>query len=86
MKKLLLSLFPEITSQKFQLEAKDFVTSAFQAVGAAIMPIIIQSIQAGNFTFDWKAIATVGITAFITLLAHKWGLGVTNTTDTADKN
>ena len=59
-------------STLFSLSAKDFWKGLIVAVGSAIFPIIMQSIQANQLTFNWKLIATTGIGAFLTYLAKNF--------------
>lgn len=59
-------------STKFSLSLNDFWKGLIIAVGTAIFPIIMQSINANQLTFDWKLIATTGIGAFLTYLAKNY--------------
>ena len=59
-------------STKFSLSLNDFWKGLIVAVGTAIFPIIMQSINANQLTFDWKLIATTGIGAFLTYLAKNY--------------
>lgn len=55
------------TSGQFSLNARDFLKGALLAVLTPVVTILIQTLQSGSLTFDWKAI---GITALSTFLAY----------------
>lgn len=69
-------------STKFSLTLSDFWKGLIVAVGTAIFPIITQSLDANQLTFNWKLIATTGIGAFLTYLAKNF---FTDTTSQAVK-
>jgi hypothetical protein len=58
-----------IQSEFLKLNGSDFGKGAVVAVFGAILPIIQSVIETGNFEFDWKAIGTVAMSAFIAYIA-----------------
>ena len=61
-----------MNSTKFKLNINDFWKGLLIAVGSAIFPVIMQSINANQLIFDWKLIATTGIGAFLTYIAKNY--------------
>lgn len=59
-------------STKFTLTLNDFWKGLVVAIGTAIFPIVMQSINNNQLTFDWKLIATTGIGALLTYLAKNF--------------
>lgn len=55
------------TSKKFSLVLNDFWKGLLVAVISPVFTIVLQSLNAGSLTFDWKAIGT---TALIGLLSY----------------
>lgn len=56
-----------IFSPQFTLQLRDFIKGAILAVISSVAPLIQATLQAGELTFNWKAI---GITAAGTFLAY----------------
>ncbi len=55
------------TSKQFSVNGSDFWKGLIVAVISPVFTIILQSLNAGSLTFDWKAI---GATALIGLLSY----------------
>lgn len=61
-----------ILSEQFKLQSRDFFWGAILAVGAAIVPIIQESITKGDLTFDWKSIGVTASGTFVAYVAKKF--------------
>ncbi len=61
-----------MNSTKYSLSKRDFFKGIVVAIGTSIFPIIMQSINNNQLTFDWKLIATTGIGALLTYLAKNF--------------
>lgn len=55
-------------SKKYSLQLSDFWRGALLSVGAAVLTVIQQSLEAGTLKFNWSLIATTAISAFIAYL------------------
>ena len=60
------------TSSLFSLNFKDFGKGLLVAVGGAVIAAIETSVQAGTFSFDWKAIGGVALAAGLSYLAKNF--------------
>lgn len=58
----------QVFSKFGQISSTDFVKSLAVTVFAAVIPIIKATIESGSLVFDWKNIATVGISAGLAYL------------------
>jgi methenyltetrahydromethanopterin cyclohydrolase len=56
------------TSGKFNLNAADFLKGALLAVLTPVLTIIIDTLNAGSLTFDWKNIGIVAVSTFAAYL------------------
>lgn len=56
------------TSKRFTLNLSDFWKGLFMTIGGAIVGIIMDSINQGNFEFNWAAIWKGALAAGITYL------------------
>ena len=57
------------SSKRFSLNGNDFIKGLIVAALSPIVPIIMDSLNSGSLTFDWKHIATAalgGLVAYIT--------------------
>lgn len=50
-------------SQFFSLNTRDYLRGLIVSVLSAVVTIMYQSVQAGNFVFDFKSIAKVALAA-----------------------
>jgi hypothetical protein len=62
----------KVTSKQFSLSLNDFWKGLLMAVGSPIIAIIIQSLNAGSLTINWKTIATVGLSALLMYLSKNF--------------
>lgn len=53
------------TSGQFSLNMKDFLKGLLLAVLTPVVTVLIQTLQAGSLTFDWKAIGITALSAFL---------------------
>lgn len=60
------------TSKKFSLKLTDWEKGLIVAAISPIVPIIMQSLNAGSFTLDWKVIGTTALAAGIAYLAKNF--------------
>lgn len=67
-----------MNSSFLTLNAKDFIKGLVMAVLTAVITLIYTSVQAGNLTFDWKAI---GVAALSSALAYITKNLLTNSND-----
>ena len=58
--------------KQFSLAWRDAVKAFIVAVLSPVVPIVMQSIDAGSLVFDWKAIGTTAIGAAIAYLAKNY--------------
>jgi hypothetical protein len=68
-----------IANKQFLLNARDFLRGSLVSVITAALTVIQNSVQDGQFTFHWKNVATISITAFIAYILKNW-LEPSNTT------
>jgi|GEM_PF-1317160 hypothetical protein len=61
-----------VTSQQFLLNARDFAKGILVAVLSAVIPIVMESLNAGSLTFNWKLIVTTALSAGIAYLAKNF--------------
>jgi len=61
-----------VTSKQFSLKFRDFLKGALMAVLVPCLLIIQQSLDKGEFTFNWKAIGMTAIGAFFAYLTKNF--------------
>ncbi len=54
-----------ITSKQFSLQWRDYLKSAILSAVIAVLTAVQQSLDKGEFTFNWKTIAMVAVGAFV---------------------
>lgn len=54
-----------ITSKRFSLKTRDFIKGALMAVVIPCLLVIQQSIDNGEWSFNWKLIAMTAIGSFV---------------------
>lgn len=59
-------------STMYSLEVRDFLRGLIMAIGTPILPIFMQSINAGNLVFDWKLIGITALGGFLTYIVRKF--------------
>jgi len=57
-----------ITSKKYSLKLRDFLKGGLMAVSVPVLLIIQQSLDKGEFSFNWKQIGMTAVGAFIAYL------------------
>jgi hypothetical protein len=60
------------TSKKFNLKAPDWLKAFIVAAISPVIPIILQSLNAGTFTLDWKTIGTTALASGLAYLAKNF--------------
>ncbi len=60
------------TSKRFNLTLNDWTRGLIVAVITPVITIAIQSLNAGSLVFDWKAIATTGLSAGLAYVLKNW--------------
>lgn len=60
------------SSTRYSLSLNDFWKGLLIAVGSPVITILIQSLNEGSLTFNWKAIATTGLSAGLMYLAKNF--------------
>ncbi len=68
MKYLQLIFAPNTTSEQWKLNVRDFLRGLFIAALTVPVDIVLRTMEAGHFTFDWATIkhsAIVGVTAYL---------------------
>lgn len=61
-----------VTTKKFNLNLSDWVRSLIVAVVTGPITIILDSLNAGTLTFEWKKIATVALAAGLSYILKNW--------------
>ncbi len=61
-----------VTSGKFSLDTQDFLKGALLAVLTPVLTTIYTSIEAGNLSFNWKAIGITALGAFLAYLTKNF--------------
>lgn len=61
-----------VTSKKFTLNLSDWWKGLIMAVGAPVIAIIQQSLNAGSFTVNWKTVFTVSLSAALIYLGKNF--------------
>jgi hypothetical protein len=59
-------------SDFLKLNVKDFIKGLIVSVISAVLTIISTTVQAGNFTFDWKQIGIVALTAGVAYITKNF--------------
>lgn len=54
-----------ITSKQFTLRARDFIKGALMAIVIPCLLVIQQSIDKGEWSFNWKLIAMTAVGSFV---------------------
>ena len=54
---------PGSTSEQFRVNMRDFIKGLAVAAFSTPITIITQSLEAGHFSFDWRAIGIVAVTS-----------------------
>ena len=62
----------EIVSEQFSLSGRDFWKGLIVAALSPIVPIVMQSLQAGSFVFDWKAIGVAAASGFVAYIVKNF--------------
>lgn len=57
-----------ITSKQFSLKARDFIKGALLAVLAPVLVIVQESLDKGEFSFNWRLIGMTAVGAFVAYL------------------
>lgn len=60
------------TAGRWALQFRDIVKGAILAVMATTVPPILELINKGDFSFDWKAIGTTALGAFMAYVLKKF--------------
>lgn len=60
------------TSKRFNLTLSDWTRGLLVAVLSPVITILIQSLDAGSLTFNWKAIITTGLSAGLAYVMKNW--------------
>lgn len=58
-----------ILSEQFTLSLRDFVKGLIVAVISAVVPLVQETINQGELSFNWKAIGVTALGAFFAYLA-----------------
>lgn len=77
-----------ILSEQFTLQLRDFLKGAMLAIIASVAPLIQATLNAGELTFNWKAIGITSIGTFVAYIIKKFALDpptVVTTYSTNDK-
>lgn len=61
-----------IISKQWALSLRDLLRGGIIAAISPVFTIIIQSLNAGDFTFSWKSILNVAIISFLTYLSKNF--------------
>lgn len=61
-----------IVSPKFALQLRDFLKGGLIAVLAAVVPVIQSTIEAGELKFNWVAIGSTALSAFVAYIAKNF--------------
>lgn len=60
------------TSKQFSLKAPDWLKALIVAAISPVVPIVLGSLNAGSFTFDWKVIGSTALASGIAYLAKNF--------------
>lgn len=61
-----------IISKQFRLQGRDVARGALIAALTSVLTLVLDTVQAGSLTFDWKLIGTTGLTAGVSYLLKNW--------------
>ncbi len=53
------------TASKFDLSKNDFLKGLLMAVGTPVIAVLLATVQAGTWQFDWNLIGTTAASAFL---------------------
>lgn len=60
------------SSKRFSLSLNDFWRGLIMAIGGAVFQIVVDTIQQGSLTFDWKKIGTAALGAAVVYLSKNF--------------
>jgi hypothetical protein len=61
-----------VTTKRFNLNVSDWVRGLIVAVVTGPITILLDSLNAGSLTFDWKKIGTVALAAGLSYILKNW--------------
>lgn len=61
-----------VTTKKFNLNLSDWVRGLIVAVVTGPITILLDSLNEGSLTFDWKKIGTVALAAGLSYVVKNW--------------
>ena len=60
------------TSKQGSINVKDLINSLIAGVVAPVIPIVTESLQAGQLTINWKSIGVAAALGFVTWIAKNF--------------
>lgn len=60
-------------SKLFSLVKSDYIKGGVMFVGSAVLTTVIQMLQTGGFSIDWKSVASVACISALTYLLKQLG-------------
>jgi hypothetical protein len=62
-----------MSAKLWQVGWEDLLKGLFLAVVTPVLTIILQTLQAGSWVFDWKTIGAVAVSALLAYLIKQFG-------------
>jgi membrane protein implicated in regulation of membrane protease activity len=63
------------TAPKFSLSQNDFVKGLVMAVGTPVIAVLLATVQAGSWQFDWNLLGTTAVSALLMYLGKNFFTG-----------
>lgn len=60
------------TADRFDLSKNDFLKGLLMAVGTPVIAVLLATVQAGSWQFDWNLIGTTAVSAFLMYLGKNF--------------
>jgi membrane protein implicated in regulation of membrane protease activity len=60
------------TAPKFSLSQNDFLKGLLMAVGTPVIAVLLATVQAGSWEFDWNMIGTTAVSALLMYLGKNF--------------
>jgi membrane protein implicated in regulation of membrane protease activity len=74
------------TAPKFSLSQNDFLKGLLMAVGTPVIAVLLATVQAGSWEFDWNMIGTTAVSALLMYLGKNFFNGPSLVVQDPSKN
>lgn len=60
------------TAPKYSLSQNDFLKGLIMAIGTPVISVVLSTVQAGSWQFDWNLIGTTAVSALLVYLGKNF--------------